>query len=39
MWRGAFRPVDIRRPHVPYSDHYPLVTTFVWDADSTAIHQ
>ena len=39
MWRGAFRPDDVRRPHVPYSDHYPLVTTFVWDADSTAIHQ
>lgn len=34
LWRGALRPVDIERIRIPYSDHYPLLTTFVWDAPS-----
>lgn len=31
MWRGNFRPVDIERGNVASSDHYPMLTTFVWD--------
>ena len=38
LWRGALRPVDIERIRVPYSDHYPLLTTFVWDSASDEIH-
>lgn len=31
LYRGDFHAVDIERGHVDYSDHYPLITTFVWD--------
>lgn len=31
LYKGDFKAVRIRRPKVPSSDHYPLVTTFVWD--------
>ncbi len=31
LWRGKFRAVEIKRGNVPSSDHYPLLTTFVWD--------
>lgn len=28
LYRGALRPLDIRRGSIRYSDHYPLITTF-----------
>ncbi len=31
LWRGDFHPVDIERGNVASSDHYPMLTTFVWD--------
>lgn len=31
LWRGDFRAVSIRRGYVASSDHYPMLTTFVWD--------
>lgn len=31
LYRGDFEAVDIHREPVPSSDHYPLLTTFVWD--------
>ena len=33
LWRGNFRAVDIQRGNVASSDHYPMLTTFVWDRD------
>lgn len=33
LWRGNFRAVDIRRGNVASSDHYPMLTTFVWNED------
>ncbi len=33
LYRGQFKAVDIKRGNVASSDHYPLLTTFVWDAD------
>lgn len=29
--RGAITPVSIKVQRVKYSDHYPVITTFVWD--------
>ncbi len=37
LWRGEFKPIKIERGNVPSSDHYPLLTTFVWDSDVPAI--
>lgn len=34
LFKGDFRPWSIERPIVPYSDHYPLITTFVPDSHS-----
>lgn len=34
LWRGDLRPVDVERGGKRYSDHYPLLTTFVWDSDA-----
>lgn len=34
LWRGAFRAVSIERGNLASSDHYPMLTTFVWDADA-----
>lgn len=31
LWRGNFRAVDIERGNVASSDHYPMLTTFVWN--------
>lgn len=31
LWRGDFRAVDIQRGNVASSDHYPMLTTFVWN--------
>ena len=31
LWRGDFKAVKIQRGNVPSSDHYPLLTTFVFD--------
>ena len=31
LWRGCLRPVSISRGNVKCSDHYPLLTTFMWD--------
>lgn len=31
LYRGAMQAVDISRPDIDSSDHYPLLTTFVWD--------
>lgn len=39
LWRGNFRAVDIERGNVASSDHYPLLTTFVWDADAASSPQ
>lgn len=33
LYRGNFHAVDIERGNVPSSDHYPMLTTFVWDND------
>lgn len=33
LWRGKFKAVEINRGNVASSDHYPLLTTFVWDSD------
>jgi endonuclease/exonuclease/phosphatase (EEP) superfamily protein YafD len=33
LWKGAFRPAGIKRGDLKGSDHYPLLTTFVWDED------
>lgn len=33
LWRGDFEAKKIERGNVPSSDHYPMLTTFVWDAD------
>ncbi len=33
LWRGRLRPAGIRRGSGRWSDHYPLIATFVWDAD------
>jgi len=43
LWRGELRPAGINRGNVRYSDHYPLLTTFVWDeseptTDNTTNH-
>lgn len=34
LWRGRLKPAGIRRDGVRFSDHAPLVATFVWDDDS-----
>lgn len=31
LYRGNLHAVDISRPNIDCSDHYPLLTTFVWD--------
>jgi endonuclease/exonuclease/phosphatase (EEP) superfamily protein YafD len=31
LWRGNFRPVSMVRGKIPSSDHYPFLTTFVWN--------
>ena len=31
LYRGDMTPVKSYFPHNPTSDHYPLITTFVWD--------
>lgn len=31
LYRGSLQAVDIVRPDIDCSDHYPLLTTFVWD--------
>lgn len=31
LWRGGFHPVNIERGNIASSDHYPMLTTFVWD--------
>lgn len=31
LWRGNLRATDIKRGNVASSDHYPMLTTFVWD--------
>lgn len=31
LYSGKLKAVDIRRGDLPCSDHYPLLTTFVWD--------
>lgn len=31
LWRGNFHPISIVRGRVPSSDHYPFLTTFVWN--------
>lgn len=31
LWRGNLQAVDIQRGDVASSDHYPMLTTFVWD--------
>lgn len=37
LWRGDFKPIKIKRGNVPSSDHYPFLTTFVWNTDVPAI--
>lgn len=34
LWRGNLHAVDIKRGDVASSDHYPFITTFVWDSDT-----
>lgn len=34
LYRGDFRAVDSRRVAAGLSDHYPILTTFVWDEPS-----
>lgn len=31
LWRGNLRATDIKRGNVASSDHYPMLTTFVWE--------
>ncbi len=31
LYSGAFRPVSVERGDIRSSDHYPLLTTFIWD--------
>lgn len=31
LWRGNLRAVSIERGNVASSDHYPMLTTFVWE--------
>ena len=31
FYKGALKAVECRRDRVGWSDHYPVVTTFVWD--------
>ncbi|MDE6556556.1 MAG: endonuclease/exonuclease/phosphatase family protein, partial [Duncaniella sp.] len=33
LYRGDMEAVNIHREPVPSSDHYPLLTTFVWDKE------
>lgn len=35
LWRGDFRAVNIMRGDVASSDHYPMLTTFVWNQRGT----
>lgn len=37
LYRGNFRASSIVRAKVRYSDHYPLLTTFVWDAGAGGV--
>lgn len=38
LWRGDLKPVKIERGNVPSSDHYPFLTTFVWNPDVPEIN-
>lgn len=31
LYSGAFRPISIERGNIRSSDHYPLLTTFIWN--------
>lgn len=35
LWRGNLHAVRIERGNVASSDHYPMLTTFVWDEPAT----
>ena len=37
LYRGDFKAYSINRAKVPYSDHYPLLTTFVWDTAAAKV--
>lgn len=34
LWRGNLTAKSIKRGNVPSSDHFPMLTTFVWNDDS-----
>ena len=34
LYKGDFRPVSVVRGNVRSSDHYPLLTTYVWNEDA-----
>lgn len=36
LWRGEFAPHSITRGDIRNSDHYPLLTTFLWNPDATS---
>lgn len=36
LWRGNLRAVRIERGNVASSDHFPMLTTFVWDEPAAA---
>lgn len=36
LYKGDFRPVSVVRGNVRSSDHYPLLTTYLWNADATS---
>ena len=38
LYRGQLKAIDIERGNVASSDHYPLLTTFVWDEDVPTIN-
>lgn len=33
LCKGNFRPIAIRRPRIPSSDHYPLIATLLFDEE------
>lgn len=37
LYRGDFKAFNIIRNKVKYSDHYPLLTTFVWDTATEGV--
>lgn len=39
LWRGNFKAKSIKRGDVASSDHYPMLTTFVWNADDKPARQ